>query len=159
MGWCSKQGFLLKKWGKPKMIPQNWGLLVGGGRWDAQNAIEGDIWNHIFCGDCEYEDFCILLSGCVGAHFRTQFFRGNMRCFVTHPSPCGSRNFNLATTYVPQWGRAQTPDPDLHHRLSSWFPAGHFEMKLRWPQTTWQPWKRAHNVPPRAQWRSQPGGV
>ena len=54
------------------MIPQNWGLLVGGGRWDAQNAIEGDIWDHIFCGDCEYEDFCILLSGCVGEHFRTQ---------------------------------------------------------------------------------------
>lgn len=46
------------------MIPQNWGLLVGGGRWDAQNAIEGDIWNHIFwCGDCEYEDVLVNIFG------------------------------------------------------------------------------------------------
>lgn len=101
------------------MIPQNWGLSVGGGRWDAQNTIEGDLFGIIFFAAIVNMRIFVYFCQDVLVHIFGHNWVGEQEGFVTpiairisDPIPCN----NLL---VPQWGR-QPPAPDLHHRLSSW---------------------------------------
>lgn len=66
------------------MIPQNWGLSVGGGRWDAQNTIEGDLFGIIFFAAIVNMRIFVYFCQDVLVHIFGHNWVGEQEGFVTH---------------------------------------------------------------------------